>query len=283
MSDFIKLPKVQGVAPGSKFTLEIPVGLTYEKLQARVTWSGLSTWADVLGWLQNLEFKLNGDVFRRHKTGTRVDLLNAFYNVQDDNTANEGFLTFWFNRPWLNELADQRATAIGTADVDTFTLEGEVDAGAPADIKIEFESEVRSPEPLGAYVNYQEFGSGATVVGENEFSDLPRKNREHLAVHFMKADANAVTVEANYGTGDRKIYGKTTKASGENHQSRYGRVPQSGSATHIDYTLQNDIVDGLDTDPMKSLMYKVDLGSVGNFDIVLESLVGFVGNATGTQ
>lgn len=267
MGDILKTPSWQSVAAGQTAILELPVGLTYERIKTKFTGATAAQ-------LKFPRLLVNGNEIMRWKDVQRILDVNSYY----DRADTAGYFTIWFNRPELINLVDQRVPGLGTADVQTLTLEIDVDAGAPASTLTSL-SEKRAPEPLGVFVRVKEFPKNSAVSGEIEIADLPR-GPDLLAVHFFKADVNNMTIEADYGTGTRLIYGKISKADGEEFQKDYRRVPVTAKATHVDFALQNDLAQGpLITRGMKDLRFRPDLGTSGNTDIVVESLDTFVGGA----
>src|SRR3990167_485169 len=92
-----KLPSARNVAAGAKFVQECPVGLTYDRILMKLT-------NVTLAQITNIEVVANGKTIQRYATGTRMQDLNEYYG----RPLNSGYLTFFFERPELTTLAQQR-------------------------------------------------------------------------------------------------------------------------------------------------------------------------------
>ena len=117
---FVDVPQVSNVAPGGTFTVAFPTGRTYRSVQLKLT-------ALLATQVTNLTLKLNGKAIKDWASLAQMSTINKYY-VRGDGSAN-GYYTEHFSRPELN--ANSRdATALGTANIDTMTLEGVIDPAA---------------------------------------------------------------------------------------------------------------------------------------------------------
>jgi len=261
MRPIAPLPSFSNVGAGNTVTVNIPVGRTQDQLtliQGGTTFTRAQ--------LENIELLANGKPIVQVSDGDRLDKLNDFYGRSD--TAD--FLTLYFRRPEMVSLKDQRVTALGTSDVSTLQLRADIAAGAVAPT-LEGHVVQSEPQPLGLIVKVKEFNYNIGGAGVFEISDLPKGPRI-MALHFMKADITDVEVELD----SRKVT-DASKTLLEVIQKEHGRVPQTASATHVDYCLEGDISQALITQGIQDLRIRLTAGSAGALPLVVEYLDGFEG------
>lgn len=259
---FKKLPNVQNVVAGESFTIEIPVGKTFEQIMLDV--QGMTT-----AQMKNIEVLINGTTFQKFDDLAQLDALNNYWN----RAFSGNFHTFFFNRPEFRE--DYRGiTAIGTQDVQTFTITGDIDALAAAPAIIAY-AETTVGTPLGLITMIKKLPATFAAAGEQDIDKIPRKGKI-LAQHFGKADVNNVIIERD----DSKLI-DVPKAVLEQQQknAERPRIPQTASFTHVDYILDGlpgnalEVIEYADGSAVEDLRAKLDLGSAGQVDHIIEYLV----------
>lgn len=258
----VKLPSLSRVVAGAIATLECPIGPTY----FRITFSATGT-ALAASHIKRISVLLDGKVVQTFKDLTRLIDLNSYYGRGTD-TVNQFCLHFF--RAELMDIVYRRAPGIGTGDVQTFHIEIELDAGAPADIAMVAHAFVDpDPQPLGAFFKVREFPYSSSVTGQVEVDKLPR-GAFYGAVHLFKADVSAVEVEA-----DQVKIVDATKAVLERDQkeaSPVKRVPVTAKATHIDWMLEGDAAQAVQTDVVQDFRIKMTLDTAGAVDIITETI-----------
>lgn len=258
MKRMVKLPSLANVAAGQTATLNVPVGRTYDKIQLETNVAP----AD----LTNIEVVINGKTIQQYASGLEVDEINGYYGRE----VGAGFITLYFARPEFAELEQQRITAIGTADVQTFQLRMDIDAAAVSPSIVAHA--VTSPQqPLGLITKVKSFPYNSAVSGEVEVDNIPRGPRI-IALHMYKADVNKVTVEGN----STKLV-EMSKTLAEQWQQEWGRVPVTAKATHVDFCLDGDISQAMVTQGLQDFRIRMDLGTSGAVRQVVEYLDGFAG------
>lgn len=262
----IDLPSFTNVVAGSTATLGLPVGRTYEKILLDYSGSGAITRAQ----LKNIRVEVNGKPLQEYKDGDQLAALNAFYG----RTDNTGFLTIYFNRPEMDfQDGIERLTGLGTADVDTVTLRIDIDSGATTP-DIRATAETNDPMPLGAITKVKRFPTASLTSGENALDTLVTGPRI-IAMHLFKSDISEVAVQVN---GRRIVDAKKTVL--QELQQQVGRVPQSASATHVDFCMDGDLSQALVTDKAKGISdFRVlpTLDTSGAIEVVVEYLDGYQG------
>ena len=267
MKKINKLPSLSRVTPGSKATLEIPLGPTYERIVFSVSAaSGLDA-----GDIGRIDVLINGQVKQTYKNLQRLIDINGYYNREADSVSGTAMeFALHFNRAELVDSMWRQAPGIGTADIQTMHIELEIASGAPSDIAITAHAQVNpARQPLGVFFNVKEFPASSATSGEFEVDKLPR-GPWYSAVHLFKSDITAVQVEAN---GVKLV--DATKAILERLQkgsAPKARVPVTAKATHIDFITEGDLLDSLPTAGLQDWRIKMTLGTSGAVDVVTETL-----------
>lgn len=266
------LPSMSNVTAGSTAVLDCPTGLTYDKIV--LDYSGVT-----LAEMTNIELRLNGKTIMGWKTGTLLDMMNTYYGFED----SAGFLTLHFVRPWMANLQQRRSTAIGTSDVDTMTLHMDI-AGTAANPVIKGYAHQSGPTKLGSIVKVRSFPKTFATSGRVEIDSIPRSARI-VAVHLFKSDISNVEVEMD----SVKIIDTSKTLASElcKKATPVARVPQDAAATHVDFCMDGDnrhvLIPCGDSQavpplaPAQDLRLRLDLGSAGSVDTIVEYLDGFHG------
>jgi hypothetical protein len=258
----LKLPSISRVSPGATATLEMPIGPTYHNILFSLAGTAL-----LPAHIEEITVFIDGKEIQRYKSLQRLIDINSYYDRGVD-TVNEFMLHFF--RADMNDLVYRRASGIGTADVQTFHVELKIAATAPADITMQaHQNSNPEPQPLGVFFKLREYPYSSAVAGIVEIDKLPR-GAYYTAVHLFKADVNAVEVVV-----DNQKQIDATKAVLEREQREatpVKRVPLSASATHIDWLLEGDAQQALQTGLVRDFRIKMDLATAGAVDIVTETL-----------
>lgn len=267
MKKTVRNPALSNVTPGAKATLELPIGPTYEKIVFDVTASSGLDVADI----GRIDVLIDGQVVQTFKNLERLNKLNDYYGREADTMSGTAAqFAIHFNRAELESAVWRQAPGIGTNNVQTFHIEMEIAAGAPASIAMTSHSLVDPVrQDLGAFFRIREFPASTSVSGDFEIDKLP-KGAWYSAVHFFKADVNRVEMEAN---GVKIV--DATKAILERVQkgaSPVKRVPQTAIATHVDMITDGNLLNSLPTAGLSDFRFKLNLGTSGSVDVVTETL-----------
>lgn len=260
---FKKLPAADGVAANSTVVQKCPVGPTYDMIHIDYSASGALTRANI----QNIEVEVNGKVVQKFADGDQLQNINDYYGRPDDSNK----LTLYFARPEMDSLAQERATALGTADVQTLNIKFDIaTATSPVVTCYAIQSE---PQPLGLITKVKEFIVNSSGSGEIQIDEIVRGPRI-MAIHFFKSDVSNLVIEAD----SRRIL-EAPKGVLEDMQGAYGRSPVTASATHADFILEGDHAQALITDKanITDLRFQPTLATAGAVNVVVEYLDGFAG------
>lgn len=267
MKKIQKLPSLSRVTAGSKATLELPLGATYERLVFNVSAAAGLDASDI----ERIDVLIDGKPIQTFKNLQRLIDINAYYGREADTVSATAMqFAIHFNRAELVDNLWRKAPGIGTADVQTMHLEIQIASGAPSDIAMTAYAQVNpARENLGAFMRIREFPANSSVAGVLEADKLPR-GAWYTALHLFKADISAVEVTAN----DVKII-DATKGVLERFQkagSPKARVPQTAKATHIDFITDGDLLDALPTAALQDFRVKMTLDTSGAVDIIAETI-----------
>lgn len=259
----IKLPSVSRVVKGSTAVLEIPIKPTYHNIMFTLTGTALD--AAHIGKIRVLA---NGKEVQTFANLQRLMDLNKYWNRSAD-TVNQFMIHFTDNG--YDQLAYKRAPAFGTNDLQTFTIEMDIAAGAPDDITMKAQAFIDTvPQALGVYTQIRDYGISSAVAGVVENDKLPKSGDVYKAIHIFKSDISNVELLVD---GVQVI--DATKAILERAQKNVypvARVPQSAKATHIDFLLEGDAGDLMNTRGVSDLRMKMTFDTVGLASIVTETL-----------
>lgn len=272
---FVDVPQVSNVTPGGTFTVAFPVGRTYRSVQLKI--AGLLD-----SEVTNLSLKLNGKSIEDWGSLAEINTINKYYG-RGDGSAN-GYYSLHFSRPELNDVS-RDATALGTSNLETMTLEGMI-AAAPAaagvpPAAITVKADVSAPRPLGLITKVKRFPVTFATGGVQQLATLPRGPRI-IAAHLFNDAAtllSAVRVEANAVT---VIKGTVADLADFESKAERARVPQSGAGgagteVALDFCLSGDLADALVTASLNDFRIEPTLTAAGQIIAVIEYLDQFAG------
>jgi len=269
MRKTIKMPSMANVGAGQTATLNCPVGLTYDVISLEYSGKKANGTTDItLDDLQNIEVRVNGKTIQQFADGLELDQINQYHG----RGAADGIINIWFVRPEMATLTDQRLTALGTRDVQTLSvhIDGE---STLTSLALSAKAVQSEPQLMGAITKIKAFPASFAVSGEVEIDNLPRSGGVMIGViHLFKADISNVEVEVN----SIKAF-DSSKAYSEEMQVRYGKTPQTAKATHIDFMLEGDLKQALDTRGVQDFRIRPVLDTSGAVRTVVEYIDGFAG------
>ncbi len=259
----IELPSISRVVAGSTAILELPINPTYHDIVFSLTGTALA-----VAHVGQIRVLVNGNEIQRYTNLQRLMDLNAYYGRATD-TVSEFQLSF--ARDEYNELAYKRAPALGTQGLQTVTIEMDLQAEFPANGTIVARAMIDTvPQPLGVFNRIREVGLSSSVVGVVETDKIPKSGAVYQAIHCFKSDISRIEFEVD---GVKVI--SSNKATLERLQKAVrpvARVPQTAKATHIDFLLEGDAGDLLNTQNVNDIRARLTFDTVGQCDLVLEQL-----------
>lgn len=254
---------VQRVATGAVAFIELPLGPTYEGLNFMMTGTGLAA-----TMVDNIKVIGNSQEMQTFLNLTQLIDLNTYHGRVVD-TAADWFL--YFTNPDYNELAEELMEALGTADLNSLTIEITLNGTWPANGTIACVAHVDTEQQtLGVFNRIRQTVINSAVAGDIEYDKIARNGAIYKQIHFFKADVTKVVLEAD----GVKVYDvtKTQAERGQKNVRPFPRVPQTAKATHLDFVLSGYYGDLLKTENMNDLRARLTLGSAGAVQIVTEQL-----------
>lgn len=267
----VKLPSLTNVAPGSTATLNCPTGRSYDRII-------LETKNLARAQIRNLRVEIDSKPIREYRDAVQLADLNGYYGLHDE----AGFISIWFNRKEMNSLDHQRVTRLGTGvrdatgqivgGINTFQVSFDIDEAAE-NPQVTAHAIQSDPSPLGMITKVKQFVFASAVAGQFEIDSIPRGPRI-LAIHFFKSDVNRVEVEQN----SRKVV-EAPKALLEFLQRESKRMPMSAKATTVDWTMESDLYNSIETRPdlIQDQRFRLSLATPGEVRVVVEYLDYFQG------
>lgn len=274
MTRKIKLPLIQNVAPNSRATIRLPLGVTYNKI-ALFTAGNITA-----SLLSNIVVKVNGSERQRWNTQAHLQSRNSYNRgASDANVLEFDFI----EREGKDEAAQTLGSYAATAE-----------AGVQ-DVTIEFD--------IGTYV----VTAASVITGVAEV-DVPSKNRLIMRNRFFQKVFSGATEEqivlpsGMNGEQLKRIYvfgtlalinnlrvrregadefEQLTQVQNEFFQRTYGKTPQAGLYV-IDFTehdlmghmLNTASIIGPDGKPqyVQNLDVRLNVNGAGTFNIYTESI-----------
>lgn len=257
------LPAFQPVAAGNTASVQLPLGPTYRYIHLIYRKIGvLATAAQIAADITMIRLKING-IVRQSFTGAELrTLLHAYYG----NTLRDGELPLHFARPWARTVVGEDALQLGTRNVDTVTLEVDIDAAAGAVTLEGFAWTEPVQNDLGAMVQVHRFPITAGAAGDFEWSTFPQTNGALMAFHLQSALITGVTAKLNdidFSTADLSVWNAI--------QVDQGRVPQT-NVVHIEPPVTGRIDDVW---PLRRLIDRrliLTMSGAGTVNVLMETL-----------
>jgi len=252
------MPSVQNVVSGNSSSAELPVGLTYDILYAKLT-------NITLAQLTNIEIRVNGKAVQSFATATELDDINEYHGRR---VFTNGVLPIYFIRPELVLPSEQRITALGTKDVTTLSFHADIDAACSSPALVLYAQQSASTL-MGVITKIRRFPRASATSGEFEISNIPKLGRI-ACVHFFKSDVSEILAKVD---GRETI--DATKTILEESQRGWGKTPITAGCTHADYILNGMLQDSLITAGVQDLSFRPTLDTSGALEVVVEYIAGY--------
>ncbi|MBU76122.1 MAG: capsid protein [Pseudoalteromonadaceae bacterium] len=258
MRNISKLPSITGVEPGNTVSLDVPVGLTYDKIHFK--YSGATA-----AQLKNIRIELNGKLLTEYKT--LQDVLNE--NNTFKREVLNGYATLHFVRDELNsaqgpQLVEQRFFALGTAGLSTVQIKFDIDPAA-VDPKLEAFAEKSDAVMPGWLFKRRSFYKNL-VVGTTEMENIPRPIGAHIAQIIIKAPG----VTGAEFLVDNVKWRENIPLELHNHiLKQHGRSPRVDEYL-IDFMMEGDMYGTLKLDAaIRDMRLRIDSDTEGQAEIIV--------------
>jgi hypothetical protein len=253
---FPKLPSFSNVAAGNTATLELPLGLTYDKLH--ILYAGVT-----LAQLKNIRVEVNGKPIVEYKDGTELMNENAYFS----RPVVAGKLDIYFKKDEMKTLAEARAFSLGTSSaqytdpttgqmvtppaIANVTVRMDIDAAAAAPT-LEGYAIQSPPAPIGFILKKKNFPKQLND-GITEVDNLPRPNTARIAAFHVVTAATVSKIEVEMDS--IKIFELPVDLA-KDVQSDHGRTPQADRHV-IDFCLEGDMLQALPMAGVQDLRLRI--------------------------
>ncbi|MHC8493639.1 major capsid protein P2 [Thalassospira sp. SM2505] len=263
-----KMPNGSGIGAGQTATFNLPLGVTYHQLLFRIR-------ADLGAGVVDVPKASLGTVLgeiRLYIDGQetiRVDAADlAAILTYKGQVVKDGALPLMFSDPAQRTPLGEDAPAIGTADIQSLSLEVDIKAGVTSP-SLTVYGVLAQNAPLGQFYAIKKYPFNVGNTGIRELQDLPRHEYHITKMHISTDAISSVQVEAN-----QRILRDFDRVVGEASAIQTGKAWQAGW-THIDFTISDRLSDFL---PMllEDFRVRLDMTSTGNFNLYTEEIRGKV-------
>ena len=260
-----KMPSFEGVAAGQTATLRLPIGRSYKQLL--VSYAGAT-----LAQINAVRLVANGEVIQKWTEAAKLDVINQF----EGRAAAAGVLTLDMERFGLLTRAGREVTILGTGIRDlaidrnpivTLALEIDIDAAAVG-TTLSCKAVQGAPQPAGLIKKIREYTYVAGAAGVFEISDMPKRgiiNKISFGGHTANVYKSLVVERDNFIVFERSV------AENETAQADGIRVPQTDYVVY-DPTENGYASEGLTTQDVSDLRFKLDLTNAGTITVTTETL-----------
>ncbi|MBE0378989.1 major capsid protein P2 [Pseudoalteromonas prydzensis] len=258
MREISKMPSITGVEAGNTVSLDVPVGLTYDKIHLHYT--GVTA-----AQLKNIRIELNGNLLTEYKT--LQDLLNENNTFKRETLGD--YATFHFVRDELKsaqgpQLVEQRFFALGTVGLSTVQIKFDIDAAAAAPA-LQAYCEKSAPAVPGWLFKRRSFMKNL-IEGRTEIENLPRPPGAHIGQILIKAPG---ITGVEFLIDNVKWRGDIPLELHNHILKQNGRSPRVDEYL-IDFMLEGDMYGSLKLDAaIRDMRLKIDSETEGQCEIVV--------------
>ncbi|WP_287796248.1 major capsid protein P2 [Idiomarina sp.] len=250
-----KLPSLSNVSAGSTATLEVPLGVTYQRIM--LEYSGVTA-----AQIKNIEVLIDGKAIWKLRDGTMLNDLNEYYQRNPES----GVLDFWFIRPEFDNIDLRLLTAIGTIGVKTFQIKFDIDDAA-TNPKVSGYATKSVNSELGMITKIKMYEKASSVEGVQEVDNIPKEGRWAAVHHYGKGDISEVELSAN----SNEVI-KLSKVLSEKIQRDYKRTPLGAKGTTIDFILEGSPFSGFPAQNFQDVRFRPNLDTAGAYTLLVEYL-----------
>lgn len=267
-----KLSSFNTVAAGQTSALQLKMGPTYRYIKLKFTSGGAApNEASMSTLIKRVRLKING-LIRIDISGANLIKLCKYYGLN----FNNGEIVLPFVRRWMQTIQAEENVALGTANVNSVSLEVDVDAAAVSPTLEGWATIDPTPRDLGTIVEVQEvnYSTATTAV---DIPNIPQSNGDLVAMHLGNGNFTDALLKIN---GVNIVENALEFAT---FLKDYKRVPQTGFL-HIESTVQgrwDDVWPLVDRKTQRIFDVRLTgtLSAAGAVPIVLETLNQPLGQA----
>lgn len=255
------LPDFFNVAAGSNAILNLPVGLSYDLITIELVNGAKSD-------IERIELKGNGRMIQEFSGGAlQVDEVNKYHG----RGVDADLIDLHQVRPELANLGQRRMFSLGTADLQTLTLNVKIAAGAPANIQLKAYAIKSEQEASGLVTLIREFPVTFNASGEMDISNLPFDAQASIGcIHFFKEEDDIQDLRILIN--QKNVFELSANVA-EKLQAKAFKDPSSAKYFRADWMLEGDIAQALIwSTGISDFRIKPTIGSGGEVKMLVEYL-----------
>jgi len=272
-----KEPNLRGIAASAVANGEVTNrGTHYATFLQCLDSNGVPlTRTEILADLGDIVVRINGEQYVDATADLLLDL-QKFYGDADNAGNVDGIVPIYWERPKLATFQERSIFALGSENMDSFTIDAKVDAVNVLS-SIEVFSQV-TPERrrIGQHVRISKFPQSFASTGVQEITTLPKEGDDvaYLAMHIQIPSGSDIT-EVTCKLGGNDIFDEVSDELNQVLLERSGRVPQSGYF-HVSFDMSNDIAGMIPMAGVKDWRQQITWATQApsNFNIFTERIFG---------
>lgn len=262
----IVVPKKNKPVAGTQFSLRPAIGQTYEYIRFNLL-GGLT-----VEHIKKLTVNVRGKPIQSFADANQLERLNYFYKRPRASQAQTATMfTLWFYRPELDDIAERKNFSLGTVDVDTLSIDFDIDAAAPAASDIKVTARVSAPRPLGVITKIKQYPQTFAQAGEQDIADIPLRGAAIAGLHCDTTLVSDLRLELD----SLKVVEGTIDDLAAAYDGEID-MPNSGFKS-ISYLSRGTQYDALATDGVQDFRLNVNLGGAGTFPLMVEYFDTYAG------
>lgn len=268
----VRAKSFTSVGAGQTAALDLPTTYVYHCIQVKHYRSGVAaTEAQMKADMKKHRLKINNKT-QREFTTTQLFTIQAMRGL----AVTAGIIAIWLGKPWARDGQGEDALAWGTADVESFQLEIDIDAAAVAPtLSAKLLVEDGANRPIGAIEQWTSHTLSSTGAGLLDYSPVIEPYQSYYGLECFTTLITDVDVRRD---GDVKFEGTP-----EEFNSTYkdqGLVPQAGLTSilwdHTDRASDSLPLSYIDAAGQrlqaKSFPVKFTCSGAGSFEVISRRL-----------
>lgn len=262
----VPLPSFGSVAVGTTALIDLPTTGVYHAVYLRYTEAGTdAAQVDLEAAINQVRVKINSKV-QREFTAAQLNVMNAARGVGFE----AGLIPIYFYEPWRKPIQSQEANSWGMADVESFTIEVDIDAAATTPGLTAFALKTFDNRNMGAIVKVQRRTVPVTTTGAVQALDL-RRDVSYYALHFASTNITNLKVIL-----DNREEVNVPVAVWNGILDQHGYV-RNASYTHLPFDLDASLISLLslvnpEGKQVKEFRLEFEMGSATPFTMLAEML-----------
>lgn len=277
-TQILKQANVSGISASSVATARIPTTGTHYALYLLPYASGGTpvSVANMKTAIGNIVVRINGEQILEATATFFLDL-QKYYGDQANAGNIAGVIPIYFAPSYLATFAERSVFAIGTANVQSFTVDMNILSTtnmATIDVFSDVTNETRN---VGQHIRLKKFPQSFATTGDQEIATLPLEGAS-VAYKALHIEAGSGTfVRTTVKVGNYSIFDQVPLALNQAILQRSGRKEQTGYF-HVAFDKNNDLLSMLPMRGVQDFRVIINWSTAAptNFNIYAEQIHGLL-------